>query len=126
MPLYPGTGHKHETGTFNNVVNVPLKDGASSNTFRAAVNEHVLPIIDKWAPELILISAGFDAHKADPLAGMELDETDFSWITKKLRILASKHCKDRVVSCLEGGYDLDALAASVVSHVKALREPSDG
>ena len=126
MPLYPGTGHKHETGAFNNVVNIPLKEGAGSNTFRAAVNKHVLPIIDKWAPELLLISAGFDAHKADPLAGMELDETDFSWITKKLRILASKHCKDRVVSCLEGGYDLDALAASVVSHVKALREPLDG
>jgi acetoin utilization deacetylase AcuC-like enzyme len=85
------------------------------------MTEKVLPAVDRWAPEILLISAGFDAHKADPLAGMELDETYFSWVTKELCKLAKKHSNGRVVSCLEGGYDINALALSVVSHVKALR-----
>ncbi len=121
MPLYPGTGHAHETGGHENVMNVPLLEGAGTHAFRAAMVEKVLPEVDKWAPELLLISAGFDAHKADPLAGMELDETDFAWVTKELCKLAAKHSNGRVVSCLEGGYDLEALAVSVVSHVKALK-----
>jgi acetoin utilization deacetylase AcuC-like enzyme len=121
MPLYPGTGHAHETGGYGNVVNVPLIEGAGTDAFRAAMMEKILPAVDTWAPELLLISAGFDAHKADPLAGMELDETDFAWVTKELCLLAKKHSNGRVVSCLEGGYDVDALASSVVSHVKALK-----
>ena len=121
MPLYPGTGHAHETGGYENVVNVPLMEGAGTVAFRTAMTEKVLPAVDRWAPELLLISAGFDAHKADPLAGMELDEMDFSWVTKELLKLAEKHSNGRVVSCLEGGYDINALASSVVSHVEALR-----
>jgi acetoin utilization deacetylase AcuC-like enzyme len=96
-------------------------EGAGTVAFRTAMTEKVLPAVDRWAPELLLISAGFDAHKADPLAGMELDEMDFSWVTKELRKLAEKHSNGRVVSCLEGGYDINALASSVVSHVEALR-----
>jgi acetoin utilization deacetylase AcuC-like enzyme len=96
-------------------------EGAGTDAFRTAMTEKVLPAVDWWAPELLLISAGFDAHKADPLAGMELDETDFSWVTAELCKLAKKHSNGRVVSCLEGGYDVSALASSVVSHVKALR-----
>jgi acetoin utilization deacetylase AcuC-like enzyme len=121
MPLYPGTGHAHETGGHGNVVNVPLMEGAGTYAFRAAMTEKVLPAVDRWSPELLLISAGFDAHKADPLAGIELDETDFFWVTNELCKLAKKHSNGRVVSCLEGGYDVSALASSVVSHVMALR-----
>lgn len=121
-PLYPGTGAAHETGGHNNVVNVPLPDGAGSKTFREAMRNQILPRVDSFAPELIFISAGFDAHRDDPLAGLNLDEDDFAWATTALCGLAEIHCKGRVVSCLEGGYDLAALGTSVRAHVDVLRE----
>ncbi len=120
MPLYPGTGHAHETGGFNNVMNCPLPDGAGSVAFRNMMEREVFPAVDRWKPQLLLISAGFDAHAADPLAGMDLVEEDFAWVTDKLYDLADTHAQGRVVSCLEGGYDLDALAASAKAHVEVL------
>ncbi|MCX7646386.1 MAG: histone deacetylase family protein [Rhodobacteraceae bacterium] len=122
MPLYPGTGDRHETGAHGNVLNVPLPPGTDGARFRAAVEAMVLPALDDFAPELILVSAGFDAHRADPLAQMALVEDDFAWITGRLCDLAEAHAGGRVVSTLEGGYDLPALAASVAAHVGVLME----
>jgi acetoin utilization deacetylase AcuC-like enzyme len=119
-PLYPGTGAAHETGIEGNVVNVPLPPGADGGPFRRAYRETILPALDRFRPELILISAGFDAHKADPLAGLELDETDYVWVTEQLRAAADRHCRGRIVSTLEGGYNLRALATSTAAHVSAL------
>lgn len=121
MPLYPGTGAAHETGV-GNVVNVPLPDGCGSGKFRAAWEDHVFPRVAAFKPELLLISAGFDAHQADPLAGMELGTEDFGWVTGRICDLADEHCGGRVVSALEGGYDLDALGASARAHVDVLKE----
>lgn len=121
-PLYPGTGAAHETGAHNNVVNVPLPDGTGSRGFRDAMQNHVLPRVDAFAPELLLISAGFDAHWDDPLAGMKLVEDDFAWVTERICDLADAHAQGRVVSCLEGGYDLEALGASALAHVTVLKE----
>ena len=120
-PLYPGTGAAHETGV-GNVLNVPLPDGTGSEAFRDVMERVVLPRVDAFAPELLLISAGFDAHMDDPLAGMNLTTEDFGWVTMKLCDLADKHCNGRVVSSLEGGYDLAALGASTAAHVKVLEE----
>ena len=120
-PLYPGTGAAHEVGV-DNVLNVPLPEGTGSKGFRDAMARLVLPRVDAFAPELIIISAGFDAHKADPLAGMNLTEADFAWVTGRLCDLADTHCAGRVVSSLEGGYDLAALGASAAAHVKVLEE----
>ncbi|SFS19498.1 histone deacetylase family protein [Yoonia litorea] len=120
-PLYPGTGAVHETGS-GNILNVPLPGGTGSAGFRAAYEAQVLPRVDAFKPELIIISAGFDAHKDDPLAGMELEVDDFAWVTEKLCDLADKHCAGRVVSSLEGGYDLPALGASAAAHVRVLEE----
>ncbi|MCF6444527.1 histone deacetylase family protein [Nereida sp. MMG025] len=122
MPLYPGTGHAHETGAHNNVLNVPLPGGAGSRAFREAITTQVVPMIERFKPELLLISAGFDAHMNDPLAGMMLREDDFEWVTHQLCDLADRFCDGRVVSSLEGGYDLDALAASTAAHVRVLKE----
>ena len=124
-PLYPGTGAAHETGAHDNVLNVPLPDGAGSKIFRAAMERQVLPVVDTFAPELLLISAGFDAHRDDPLAGMNLVEDDFAWVTERLCDLADKHCNGRIVSSLEGGYDLEALGASALAHVKVLKERAE-
>ena len=121
MPLYPGTGAANETGV-GNVVNVPLPDGCGSSKFRAAWEREVFPRVEAFKPELLLISAGFDAHADDPLAGMMLHEDDFAWITGKLCDLADKHCSGRVVSALEGGYDLEALGRSARAHVDVLKE----
>ncbi|ARU02635.1 histone deacetylase family protein [Yoonia vestfoldensis] len=120
-PLYPGTGAAHETGV-GNVLNVPLRGGTGSKAFRDVMERVVLPRVDAFAPELILISAGFDAHRDDPLAGLELTEDDFAWITARLCDLADSHCHGRVVSALEGGYDLLALGASAAAHVRILEE----
>lgn len=120
MPLYPGTGHPSETGCDNNVVNVALPDGAGGQAFRRAFDAEIKPALDAFAPELILISAGFDAHRADPLAGLNLVEEDFAWATQAICALAATHAEGRVVSCLEGGYDLTALARSAAAHVDAL------
>ncbi|MEO3413474.1 histone deacetylase family protein [Roseovarius sp. CAU 1744] len=119
-PLFPGTGHAHETGAANNVVNVPLPDGTGSATFCDVIDNVVLRAVDQFKPELILVSAGFDAHAADPLAGMRLTESDFAWVTERICDLADSHCQGRVVASLEGGYDLEALAASVAAHVDVL------
>ncbi len=121
-PFYPGTGAMHETGIAGNVVNVALQAGAGGDAFKAAMNEKVLPALDAFHPDLILISAGFDAHMQDPLANLWLEEEDFAWATRQIMAIADKHCAGRVVSALEGGYDLSALASSVQAHVRALMD----
>lgn len=119
FPWYPGTGRASETGA-GNVMNVPLKAGDGSREFRAALTDKILPFIDRFAPALVLISAGFDAHEDDPLGDLNLVEDDYAWVTTELMKLADKHAAGRVVSVLEGGYNLDALGRSVAAHVKAL------
>lgn len=119
-PLYPGTGQPYEHGIANNIVNAPLAPFAGSVEFRQAMERIVLPALDAFAPELVLISAGFDAHLRDPLASLNLVEDDYAWVTRELCALAARHAKGRVVSSLEGGYDLRALAASTSAHVDAL------
>ncbi|MBZ0164161.1 MAG: histone deacetylase family protein [Notoacmeibacter sp.] len=119
MPLYPGSGAKDETGA-GNIVNAPLSAGDDGADFREAFSSRVLPAIDNFRPDLILISAGFDAHYRDPLAEIELTEDDFDWATGKVMDRANRYAGDRVVSLLEGGYDLKGLAFSVGAHVKRL------
>jgi acetoin utilization deacetylase AcuC-like enzyme len=121
-PLWPGSGGAHETGAFDNVINVPLAPMTGGAEMRRAWGDQILPAVDDFAPELIIISAGFDAHAADPLANLNWSEADFSWITQAICEVAAAHAQGRVVSTLEGGYDLQALAASTVAHVTALRE----
>lgn len=120
-PLYPGTGEADETGIGGNVVNAPLPAGAASAVWRHAMETRVLPALDAFAPELILVSAGFDAHKADPLAQMELETEDFAWAAEQLRAAALRHCQGKLVSTLEGGYDLPALAQSAAAYLGALQ-----
>jgi acetoin utilization deacetylase AcuC-like enzyme len=119
-PLYPGTGHRSETGVASNILNLPLTPGSGGVQFRAAFEAALLPALRAFKPELILISAGFDAHKNDPLAQLRLDDSDFFWATEQICAVARDICEGRVVSTLEGGYDLDALASSAQSHVRAL------
>lgn len=119
-PCYPGTGAAAEQGVCGNVVNAPLPPGTGSTAFRAAWSERILPALDQFAPGLLIVSAGFDAHKADPLAQLRLETEDFAWITRQLVQLATRHCGGRLVSVLEGGYDLDALAAAAAVHVRSL------
>ena len=118
-PLYPGTGARAETGA-GNIVNAPLPPGAGSAEFRAACEQIVLPALDAFRPELVLISAGFDAHRLDPLANLNLDAEDYRWITERLVAVAQRHAQGRVVSSLEGGYSLTALRESTAAHVSAL------
>jgi acetoin utilization deacetylase AcuC-like enzyme len=120
-PLYPGTGARTETGIDGNVVNVPLPAGAASAQWRQAMETRVLPALDAFAPELILVSAGFDAHRADPLAQMELETEDFAWAGRHLRNASLRHCQGKLVSTLEGGYDLAALAGSAAAFLAALQ-----
>lgn len=120
MPLYPGTGAKSETGARNTIVNAPLSAGDSGTQFREALESVILPRINNFQPDLVVISAGFDAHRNDPLANLNLVEEDFAWVTGKLMDLADKHAKGRVVSLLEGGYDLEGLARSAGAHVRTL------
>ncbi|CAO4141044.1 Histone deacetylase-like amidohydrolase [Methylorubrum thiocyanatum] len=122
-PLYPGTGAASERGEHGTVVNVPLPEGAEGTMFRAALTTTVLPRIAAFEPDLILISAGFDAHWRDPLAGLAFTEEDFRWATEQLVDIADRVCGGRVVSLLEGGYDLIGLSRSAVAHVEALMEP---
>jgi acetoin utilization deacetylase AcuC-like enzyme len=119
-PCYPGTGDAWERGTANNIVNAPLRPGDGSAAFRAAWGDIILPDLDRFAPGLLIVSAGFDAHKADPLAQLRLETADYAWITDELVRLAERHCGGRLVSVLEGGYDLDALAMSAAVHVRGL------
>ena len=120
MPLFPGTGEVGETGDFDTIVNAPLSPGDGSEAFRAAFENRVLPRLREYAPELIVISAGFDAHMRDPLANINLVEADFAWATQKIMEIADQSAGGRVVSLLEGGYDLQALANSTAAHVTAL------
>jgi acetoin utilization deacetylase AcuC-like enzyme len=119
-PLYPGTGSPDETGIAHNVVNAPLRPGAGGPEFRRALEREILPALAAFGPELVIISAGFDAHRDDPLAQLRLDESDFAWATQSLCALAKQSCGGRVVSSLEGGYDLAATARSAGAHVRAL------
>ena len=120
MPLFPGTGAIGESGEHNNVVNAPLRPGDGGEAFRAAFENRILPRLRDFKPELIVISAGFDAHMRDPLANLNLVEADFVWATQKVMEVADQCADGRVVSLLEGGYDLEALASSVAAHVTAL------
>jgi acetoin utilization deacetylase AcuC-like enzyme len=119
-PCYPGTGMAWENGVAGNVVNMPLAPQTEGPEFRAAWAQRIVPALEAFAPELLIISAGFDAHGADPLAQMRLYVPDFTWVTEALLAVADRHCPGRVVSLLEGGYDLDALAMSVAAHVRSL------
>ncbi len=119
MPLYPGTGALSETGA-GNIFNAPLREGDGGEKFKEAFLTRILPAVDRFRPDLILISAGFDAHWRDPLAGLELQASDFDWATGKLMELAERHCGSRLVSVLEGGYDLQGLAESTAAHVNRL------
>ncbi len=119
MPLYPGTGSVQETGA-GNIFNAPLRAGDGSVQFREAMGSVILPALDAFTPDLVIISAGFDAHHRDPLGSLQLTEEDFAWITLKLMEAAEIHCGGRIVSVLEGGYDLQGLAASAGIHVQAL------
>jgi acetoin utilization deacetylase AcuC-like enzyme len=123
MPLYPGTGARTETGV-GNIFNAPLRAGDGSRQFRDAMKTRILPALDDFGPDLLLISAGFDAHKNDPLGSLELTEEDYVWATLYLMDAAHRHADGRVVSVLEGGYDLRALASSVAVHVQALMRGS--
>jgi acetoin utilization deacetylase AcuC-like enzyme len=118
-PLYPGTGASDETGA-GNIVNAPLPPSASSFAFREACSQIVLPALHRFRPELVMISAGFDAHYLDPLANLNLGNEDFGWITQELVGIAQKYASGRVISSLEGGYSLTALRESTAAHVAAL------
>src|ERR1700726_609895 len=122
MPLFPGTGAVGESGEHDTIVNAPLRPGDGGKAFRAAFAERILPRLEDFRPELIILSAGFDAHMRDPLANLNLNEDDFAWATRKIMNVAEKSAQGRVVSVLEGGYDLTALANSVAAHVATLMQ----
>ncbi|HEY0505999.1 MAG TPA: histone deacetylase family protein [Lysobacter sp.] len=119
MPLYPDTGYANERGV-GNIINVPLPPGSGSETFRKAWREQLLPSLESFRPQLVFISAGFDAHRRDPLAQIELETEDYAWITRELVAIARRHANGRIVSMLEGGYDLGALREGSVAHVREL------
>ena len=121
-PAYPGTGKESDTGCANNICNVPMPPGSGSEDFKFAYTNRILPALKKFDPELIIISAGFDAHSRDPLAQLNLETTDYEWVTQRILELASKCCDGRVISILEGGYDIKALRESVQVHVRALMD----
>ncbi len=121
MPLFPGTGALNETGV-GNIFNAPLREGDAGDVFKDAFRNRILVPLDNFAPDLIIISAGFDAHRRDPLGGLNLVEADFLWATEELAKIADKRAKGRIVSMLEGGYDLDALAKSVGVHIRTLMD----
>jgi acetoin utilization deacetylase AcuC-like enzyme len=118
-PLYPGTGAAEERGV-GNIFNVPLASGSGSAEFRAGVERVILPALRAFKPEFVLVSAGFDAHVRDPLASLRFEDEDYTWVTARLREAAADLCAGRLVSALEGGYDLTALAASAAAHVREL------
>ncbi len=119
-PQYPGTGRESDRGAFDNIHNVPLATGEGGEAFRRAWGERLLPALSDFAPEFIVISAGFDAHAADPLGGLNLTEDDFVWATREITAIARDTADGRLISVLEGGYDLPALGSSTAAHVKAL------
>jgi acetoin utilization deacetylase AcuC-like enzyme len=118
--FYPGTGAASETGVADNIVNVPLSRGCSSATFRERTARTLLPALRRFEPELLIISAGFDAHQLDPLGGLNFSDDDFHWITRELMAIADASAGGRVVSVLEGGYSLEGLASGTQAHVRAL------
>ena len=120
MPLYPGTGDRSERGEHDQIVNAPLSAGDGGEVFREAMDTVIFPRLRNFAPDLILVSAGFDAHYRDPLGNLQLTEADYAWATRALMTLADKHCGGRLVSLLEGGYDLEGLSRSAAAHVQAL------
>jgi acetoin utilization deacetylase AcuC-like enzyme len=120
MPLYPGTGAVSERGEFNTIVNAPLRAGDGGDAFRLAFESTILPRLREFKPDLLVISAGFDAHTRDPLANLNLLEADYTWVTQKLMEIADQSANGRIVSLLEGGYDLQGLSRSVAAHVTAL------
>ncbi|VBB68979.1 Acetylspermidine deacetylase; Deacetylases, including yeast histone deacetylase and acetoin utilization protein [invertebrate metagenome] len=122
FPCYPGTGTTQEMGCAHNIVNVPLAPGSGSEDFRHGVTVRILPALRAFKPDFLLISAGFDAHTRDPLASLHLVDADFAWVTNILGKVARECCSSRVVSVLEGGYDLTALSSSVATHVQGLME----
>ena len=122
MPLWPGTGEASERGAHRQILNLPLAPGSDGAVMRAAYERQVFPWLEEWEPELVLVSAGFDAHVDDPLAALRWQAEDYAWVTRRLCGLADRFSQGRVVSCLEGGYDLAALEASVAAHVGALQE----
>jgi len=121
-PLYPGTGDKSERGAHDNIVNAPLWPGADSDAFREAMETIVLPRMAAFSPDLVMISAGFDAHRRDPLAQLALETEDFVWATEEIRKIAEKSCAGRLISTLEGGYDLQALGECTAAHVRVLMD----
>jgi acetoin utilization deacetylase AcuC-like enzyme len=121
MPLFPGTGAVNERGV-GNIHNAPLRARDGGEQFREAFESRILPTLHNFGPDLLIVSAGFDAHQADPLANLRLVEADYLWVTEKLADMAKRHCNGRIVSMLEGGYDLNALARSVAVHIKALMD----
>jgi len=121
MPLYPGTGAASETGV-GNIVNAPVEPHAASESWRATFAGSLMPALDDFAPDLVLISAGFDAHRRDPLAHQSLEAEDFAWATRAVLEVARRRCGGKVVSSLEGGYDLEGLGRSTVAHLRALGE----
>ena len=121
MPLFPGTGELSETGV-GNIWNAPMRAGDGGEAFREAMTERILTPLHNFSPDLVIISAGFDAHKHDPLGGMRLVEADYIWATEALAKVAASHSNGRIVSMLEGGYDLEALAKSVGVHVRTLMD----
>jgi acetoin utilization deacetylase AcuC-like enzyme len=120
MPLFPGTGAVSERGEFNTIVNAPLRSGDGGDAFRQAFESAILPRLREFKPDFLVISAGFDAHTRDPLANLNLVEADYTWVTKKLMEIADSSAQGRIVSMLEGGYDLQGLANSAAAHVTAL------
>ena len=122
MPLFPGTGELGERGEHGQIVNAPLRAGDGGEAFQEAMAVAILPRLADFAPDLMIISAGFDGHRRDPLGNLNLVEADFSWITRRLMEVARKRCNGRIVLVLEGGYDLQSLARSVTAHVTALME----
>ena len=123
-PLYPGTGAADERGAAGQMLNIPLRAGGGPREMRAAYEGAVFPALQQFAPQLILISAGFDAHRDDPLGGLGWRTEDYGWVTQQLCQIADQSAEGRVVSCLEGGYDLAALTASVRAHVTAMQRGS--
>ncbi|CAN1492503.1 AcuC Deacetylases, including yeast histone deacetylase and acetoin utilization protein [Rhabdaerophilaceae bacterium] len=120
MPLYPGSGAEHETGAHGMIVNVPLVAGTDGSVFRPIYEAKVFPRLLAHRPDLILISAGFDAHRRDPLANLRLEADDFAWATQRVMDIAAACCGGKIVSLLEGGYDLEGLSTSVAAHVATL------
>ncbi|MGV3580140.1 histone deacetylase family protein [Brevundimonas sp.] len=121
MPLYPGTGAASEIGV-GNIVNAPVEPHAARESWRATFAGGLMPALDAFAPDLVIISAGFDAHRRDPLAHQSLEADDFAWATRAVLEVARRHCGGKVVSSLEGGYDLEGLGRSALAHVRALGE----